>query len=81
MEEGSNTKIMKLEMLPRTMKDALEDKELVEVDFGGELISALEELEKSRKRNKALKEQLSKHREQVEEIRKLKLQIMEQLTH
>ena len=50
-------------MLPRTMKDALEDKELAEVYFEGELISSLEELDKYRKRNKALKEQFSKHRE------------------
>ena len=35
-----------------------EDEENVEIDWEGELISASEELKKSRKRNNALKEQL-----------------------
>ena len=54
---------------------------MVEVDLEGELISGLEELEKYIKKKKALKEQLSKHREQAKESRKLKSEIMEQLTH
>ena len=63
------------------MKDALEYQELAEVYFEGELISALQESDKYRKKNKARKEQLSKHRKQVEETKKLKLLIMEQLMH
>ena len=46
-------------MLLKDMKGALEDEELVEGDFEGKLISALEELEKYRKKNKALKEKLA----------------------
>ena len=47
--------MLRSEVSSKAMKDTLKDEELVEVDFEGELISALEELEKSRKKNKALK--------------------------
>ena len=65
----------------KAMNDALNDEELTKVDFEGELISALKELEKYRNKNKALKEKLLEHREQVEETRKIKLEIMEHIAH
>ena len=62
-------------MLLMTMENVckneeLGDKKIVKVEFEGEIINALEELEKYRKKNKFLKEKLSKHKEQVEKITK-----------
>ena len=44
-----------------------EDEKNVEIDWEGELINASKELQKSRKRNKALKEQLQKVEEQAKQ--------------
>ena len=65
-------------MSPETINDTLKDEELAEVEFEGELINALEELENSRRKSKALKEQLA---EQDEETRKFIMEVMEQLAH
>ena len=73
--------MMKPEMSSKLMKDALSDEEIAEVDFEGEMIKSLKELEKSRNKNTFFKEKLAKHKEQVEETRKFNLEIMEQLAH
>ena len=47
----------------------LEDEELDEIYFEGELISVLDELKKSRRNNKSLQEQLSKYEEQFKKAK------------
>ena len=47
---------MKPDRSSKVMKDAVSDEELIEVDVEGELISALEELEKYCNKNNLLKD-------------------------
>ena len=57
--------MMKPKMSSKVMKDALSDEEIAEVDFEGEMINALKELENLVRRTRFLKRNLQDIRNEL----------------